>query len=273
MSRCSFPDGRIFGGVSGTPLLAFVSAAYAGKRSIVAGLINGQLVELGEPVVCDVAVQPIDTYSSEGLRIYQRTMTFVLIVAGLELFPEAQIFIDHSVTIGGFFCTVIGRPVFTLDELQALGARMQEIVDADEAIHREDIPVPQAMQHFRSQGYDDKVRLFAGHEDDEVTVYIAARRAWTASMARCFPAQGRLGECCLESYPPGFILRADVERHELPLESHADYPKLMGVFREYGRWLEHPGHRGCGLDESGYRAWRGGASHSGVGGASREAHL
>ena len=101
-----FPDGRIFAGTPGTPLIDFVTAAYADDRSIVAGLIDGRLVELGQPVVRDVDVQPVDTFTTEGLRIYQRAMAFVLVVAARELYPEARVTIDHSVTIGGFFCTV-----------------------------------------------------------------------------------------------------------------------------------------------------------------------
>lgn len=234
--QVSFPDKRIFSGAAGTRLADFVAAAYPHGRSIVAGLVDGQLVELGDPVERDVAFQPVDTYGSEGLRIYQRGMTFVLIIATRELYPEARLFIDHSVTIGGFFCTVMGRPMFTLDELEAIGRRMQEIVSNDEPIARERIPVRQAIEHFRSQGYDDKVRLFTGRESEEVTVY-SLRGVRDCFYGPMLPSTGRLGECCLETYPPGFILRADVERHELPLESHLDYPKLMGVFREYGRWL------------------------------------
>ncbi|NLT74400.1 MAG: nucleoside kinase [Chloroflexi bacterium] len=220
----------------GTPLLAFCDAAFEGDRSQVAGLIENRLVELGEAVRRDVEVIPVDTVSSEGLRIYQRAMTFVLIVAARELFPEAQLLIDHSVTIGGFFCQVIGHDSFTPAELAAIQQRMREIVAADEPIGRSQMPVEDAIAHFAAQGNDDKVRLFSGTEDCDIAVYSLR------GMLDCFhgpmlPSTGRLGECRLEDYPPGFILRADVERHQLPLESHRDYPKLMGVFREYGRWL------------------------------------
>ena len=33
------------------------------------------------------------------------------------------------------------------------------------------------------------------------------------------------------------ILRLTSDLHLLPLHSHREYPKLMGVFREYGEWL------------------------------------
>ncbi len=231
-----FPDGRIFAGTPGTPLIDFVTAAYADDRSIVAGLIDGRLVELGQLVVRDVDVQPVDTFTTEGLRIYQRAMAFVLVVAARELYPEAQVTIDHSVTIGGFFCTVTGRPTFTTDELAAVGKRMQEIVEADEPIVPQIVAVDRAIEIFEAQGFFDKVRLLSGHEKEQITIY-SLRGVQDCFYGPMLPGTGRLGDCCLEDYPPGFILRADVERHVLPLESHTTYPKLMGVFREYGNWL------------------------------------
>jgi uridine kinase len=230
------PDGRIFGGAPGTSLLSFVDAAFRCERSIVGGLIDGELAELGQPILRDVDVEPVDTFSSEGLRIYQRTMIFVLIVAVHELYPDAQVYIDHSVTIGGFFCSVIGRTVFTGDELEAIGRRMQKIVDAGEPVERQMIPVEQAREVFASEGYEDKVRLLSGREDVDIAVY-SLRGVTDCFYGPMLPCTGRLGECCLEDYPPGFILRADVSRHVLPLESHTEYPQLMDVFREYGRWL------------------------------------
>jgi len=235
-AQVRFPDGRIYSGPKGTPLLEYFTAAYSGDRSIVAALVDGQLVELAEPVTFDLEAEPVDTFCSQGLRIYQRAMSFVLIVAAHELFPEARVYIDHSVTIGGLYCTAIGREPLSSEELALLGEHMQEIVQADEPIVRQELPMQQALQVFAAQGDEDKVRLFSGAPDPTLTVH-TLRGHTDCFYGPMLPSTGRLGECCLENYPPGFILRADVERHVLPLESHTQYPKLMGVFREYGRWL------------------------------------
>lgn len=232
-----FSDGRILQGPVGSPLAAFTDVACAGAEStIVAALVDGQLVELSAPVLRDCDVQPIDTYSSNGLRIYQRAMSFVMIVAARELFPEGQLVIDHSVTLGAFFCRVTGRPAFADDELAAIAARMREIVAADEPILKERLPLQEAIAMFAAQGYDDKVRLFTGRDDATVTVY-SLRGVRDYFYGHMLPNTGRLGELSLESYAPGFILRSQVHSHVFPLDSHGQYPKLLEVFREYGRWL------------------------------------
>jgi uridine kinase len=230
-------DGRIFQGPVGAPLIEFMDAAYPEpEAAIVGALVDGQLRELGYPVVRDCDVQPVDTYSADGLRIYQRSMSFIMIVAARELFPEGRLYIDHSVTLGGFFCQVIGRPPFTEAELQAIARRMGEIIAADEPILKERLPLQEAIELFASQGYDDKVRLFSGRDEGAVTVY-TLRGVRDYFYGHMLPRTGRLGAFSLEHYTPGFILRIQLRKHIYPLDSHLHYPKLMGVLREYGRWL------------------------------------
>lgn len=232
-----FADGRIYEGPVGTPLEDFVRAAFGRPESpIVAALVDGKLYELDFPVWRDVEVTPLDTYSSDGLRIYQRAMSFVLIVAARELFPEGRIIIDHSVTLNGFFCEVVGRPPFTEDELDAIAERMRAIIAADEPILKEKLSRQEAIALFASQGYQDKVRLFSDYEEKTVSVYTL--RGVRDYFYGYMPTRtGYLRSFELRRYPPGFILRSHIPHHVYPLQSQPEYPKLMGVFREYGEWL------------------------------------
>ncbi|MBC7255583.1 MAG: nucleoside kinase [Chloroflexi bacterium] len=233
----AFQDGRLFEGPIGLPLKAFVEAAYpASPEPIAAALMNGELVELTHPVSGDTSVQVLDTTTTDGMRIYQRSLLFVLVVAANELFPEARIIVDHSVTLGGFFCQVKGRALFNAEELHDLEARMQEIVARDEPILREEMPVAQAQAIFEAMGYDDKVRLLRFREEPTIAVY-RLRGVYDYFYGYMMPSTGALSGFWLELYPPGFILRVPQMGFPLPLHSHHEYPKLMGVFREYGEWL------------------------------------
>ena len=87
----------------GTPLEEYVRAAYPDRwRTIVGGVINGKLSELTTPITADCSVEPIDVSSRDGMRIYRRSLTFLLITAARELFPTATIEIDHSLPFGGY---------------------------------------------------------------------------------------------------------------------------------------------------------------------------
>jgi uridine kinase len=230
-------DGRTYEGREGTPLSTFMDAAYPDPPCpIVAAVVNKQLQELSYPVTTDVNARPVDTSSDDGMRIYQRALCFLLVVAVHELFPEARVVIDHSITLGGFLCEIVGREPFNQAELDAIVQRMQEIVAADEPLQREIMPLDEARKMFAAQGYDDKVRLLAYREQDTISVY-SLRGVCDYFYGYMMPSTGKMRWFALELYPSAFLLR--LPRHESPtnLPAFHDYPKLMAVFREYGHWL------------------------------------
>ena len=235
-------DGRVFAGPVGTPLHVFMRSAYpeASPREapppVVAALVDGDLVELCYPVTKDVDVEPIDTSMNDGMRIYQRSLTLLLVVAVHELFPQARLTVDHSVTLGGFFCQVAGRPAFNREEIAAIEARMREIVAADEPVLKERMPVAQAREMFAAQGYDDKVRLLAYRDQPEIAVY-NLRGVRDYFYGYMMPSTRDMRWFSLEPYPPGILLRLPRRQEPTVLPPGRDYPKLMAVFREYGRWL------------------------------------
>ncbi len=235
--QAHFADGKTYEGPSGTPLIEFIKAAYPDARCpIVAALVNNRLQELTYAVTQDVQVKPIDTSTSDGMRIYHRSLCFLLIVAVHELFPAVRVVIDHSVTLGGVFCEVKGREPFNQAEIDAIEARMREIVEADLPLRREIVSVQEAKSLFASQGYDDKVRLLNFREESEIAVY-CLRGVRDYFYGYMMPSTGQMRWFSLQLYPPGFILRLPRRESPTDLPRYRDYPKLMTVFREYGRWL------------------------------------
>jgi len=232
-----FADGRTYESRVGTPIAEFVEIAYPhAPCPIVAALVNDELTELTHPLIKDANVVPIDTSTNAGMRVYQRSLSFVLIVAVRELFPQVQVIVDHSVTLGGFFCQIVGRHLFSQSELQAIEKRMHEIVAADEPIRKESMPVTAAKKMFASQGYHDKVHLLDYREEEQITVYNLCG-VYDYFYGYMTPSAGKLRWFSLRLYPPGLILHMPRRQHPTVLPPHRDYPKLTAVFREYGKWL------------------------------------
>jgi uridine kinase len=246
-----FDDGRVFEGPIGTPLEEFIRVAGSDpKAPTVAALIDNELRELSYRVEADVEVSPIKMDHSDGFRIYRRSLAFLLVTAVHELFPEATVYIDHSLTFGGYFCQVQRRPSFTAEELGRIEARMREIVEADEPILKTRVPLNDAIALFEARGDDDKVRLLARRRKSYLTLYqlLGFRDYFHGYMV---PSTGYLSVFALQSYPPGFILRFPRPNPPMQLQPFVDYAKLVGVFREYGEWMALMGIRDVGsLNES-----------------------
>ncbi len=221
----------------GTPLEEYVRAAYPDRwRTIVGGVINGKLSELTTPILADCSVEPIDVSSRDGMRFYRRSLTFLLITAARELFPAATIEIDHSLPYGGYYCQIIGREPLSMEELQALQARMREIVNANESIIKARIPLAEAKAIFERQGYDDKLRLLNYRNKDYLTVY-TVRGLTDYFYGYMVPSTGYLRTFALTPLSNGFVLQFPRRAHPDQLEK-ADRPsKLAAVFQRHAEYM------------------------------------
>ncbi|MGQ9667773.1 MAG: nucleoside kinase [Anaerolineae bacterium] len=237
--QARFPDGRIFEGPVGTPVEAFIHAATPAEDvPIMAAIVNGKLRELSHPLYWDSSVQPLSMQTSDGLRIFQRSLTFVLVVAAHELFPEATIIVDHSIPTGGFFCEVAGRPLFSAEELAHLEQRMHEIVQADEPIRKHVIPISEAIAVFQQQGYTDKVRLLQGYagERPNISIY-SLRGVYDYFYGYMAPSTGELQPFALRPAEGGFLLLFPTRHRPRELTEPAGTSRLSAVFREHLDWM------------------------------------
>ena len=237
-AQVRFTNGKgVFEAPIGTLLEQYVRAAYPDRwRAIVGGMINGKLGELTMAITADSNVEPIDISSRDGMRIYRRSLTFLLIVAAHELFPEATIEIDHSLPYGGFYCAVVGREPLSSEELLALQGRMREIVNANEPIVKARVPLDEAEAIFERQGYDDKLRLLRYRQKDYLTVY-TLRGLTDYFYGYMVPSTGYLRTFALTPLNTGFVLQFPRRAHPDQLEK-ADRPsKLAAVFQSHADYM------------------------------------
>ena len=233
-----FSDGRVFEGPIGTLLEKFVQAAGSDPNSpTVAAIVGSELRELTYRIEGDIEVAPITMADSDGFRIYRRSLSFLLIAAVHELFPQASVYVDHSLTFGGYFCEVKGREPFTEEELAQIEARMREIVEADEPILKERVPLNDAIALFQARGDEDKVRLQSRRRKDYLTLY-QLRGFRDYLHGYMVPSTGYLSVFSVLKYPPGFILHVPRSSPPMQLQPFMDARKLVNVFREYGEWLD-----------------------------------
>lgn len=240
-----FPDGQIFEGPPGTPLAEFVRAA-APEGHAIAAVVNGKLRELTTPLTIDSDVRVVPTTSTDGARIYRRGLVFLLVTAAAEVFPEVEVYVEHSAaTSGAYYCETRGRDPFTLDELKLIEARMLTIVERDEPFVKRQVPLTEAIALFQARGEQDKVRLLSHRQKTSLVLY-RLRDYSDYHQGYMPPSAGYLKHFALHAFLPGFMLQFPHQNHPDELDSIAPYPKLFAVFEEAGNWLDRLGLRGVG---------------------------
>jgi uridine kinase len=154
-----------------------------------------------------------------------------------DLFPNGTVRIDHSISFGGYYCQVSGRGPLSPEELAKLKAHMQELIAADMPFERKEVPLQEAIEYFKSIGYDDKVRLLKYRKKPYLTLYRLGERM-DYHHGYMVPSTGYLKWFDLFLVNGGFTLRFPRRHAPTELEPIAHYPQLLAAFRQYGDWLE-----------------------------------
>jgi uridine kinase len=235
--QARFPDGSAYEGPVGTPIEAFIEMVRSQTEGhIVAALMNGKLRELCQPVQADADLVPVTTASSDGSRIYRRSLCFLMIAAASELFPRCTVSILHSMPFGGYYCERDDQRRFTDKELARLKGRMQELIEANLPISPVKVPLDEALQLFLDSDDKEKAALFAKRRKDYLTLYElnGVRDYFHGFMV---PHTCYLDVFDLRQYNRGFILQFPRRQQPDVLQPFVDEPRLVQVFREYQDWL------------------------------------
>src|SRR4030067_1386220 len=143
------PDGRVFRGPRNSPVGEFFKTILdPGAVPIVGAIVNGELRELTYPIKIDSMVSPISMSDEDGMRIYRRSLVFLLVAAFESVFPDAGLTVDHSVASGGYYRQVACKPEFTAGETAQVEAKMLELVSVDLPFSRRVIPLELAKRTF-----------------------------------------------------------------------------------------------------------------------------
>jgi uridine kinase len=253
--QVSLPDGTVIEGPRGTQLELFMKKVPSPPAPIVGGVVNGELRELTYPIAADAVVRPVTMADNDGMRIYRRSLTFLLAAAFEELFPGAYLAVDHSVFSGGYFCEVREGNPLSREDLQRLEARMLELVEEDLPFAKCQIKLEEAIAYFKERGYEDKVALLRYRRKPHLVVYqLGNFRDYHHGYM--LPSTGYLQWFALAETDGGFTLRFTRRHSPTDLSPLPEYPKLLATFRQYGDWLEMLGVASAGTLNDGLAAGR-----------------
>jgi uridine kinase len=237
------PEGRVLSGKRGTLAGDFLKVVENPAEPTVAAIINGALRELTYPIRMDAEVTPVTMVSADGMYIYRRSLTFLLVAAFEDLFPDALLTVDHAVASGGYYCRVEKREQLSMEEIKQLEKHMREMVESDFPIRRRQYPINEAKAYFEAKGYDCKVRLLTHRRKDYMTLYRVENHL-DYHHGYMVPSTGYLRWFRISKVDDadgGFTLWFPRRQNPTAIQQPVDYPKLLNSFRQYGDWLERLG--------------------------------
>lgn len=207
------------------------------QNPIIGALVNNKLKELSFVFVKSRKIEFIDYTHPDGIRLYVRSLFFILYAAVRETFPQVKLKMMHGIS-RGYYCELAGldRPIIESD-IFAIKNEMQQIINRDIPFRKVGMLTEEAVEVCHKQNLKFKAKLF------EQQGYLFSYLYFMEDHANYFygyqvPSTGYITGFDLVPYYDGLLLRVPKTENINELRPYGPLNKLFGVFQEHKAWAE-----------------------------------
>lgn len=223
--------------LEGTPLLDIAPQFEFDKPyEILAAKVNNVAEGLRFRVFHNRDVEFLDYRTYIGRNFYSRSLCFLLYKATRDLFPESRMTIRRPIS-KGYFCSVYKNDgsFLTEEDVEAIGARMRELVDENIPFKRKELQIEEAIKIFKESGDLDKVKLLETCGEVYITCY-SLDDVTDYYYDELVPSTGYLKTFGVKLCHGGILLRVPDRHHPEDLAPLHEEPKTFEVFAETHKW-------------------------------------
>lgn len=223
--------------LEGTPLLDIAPQFELDKPyEILAAKVNNVAEGLRFRVFHNRDVEFLDYRTYIGCNFYSRSLCFLLYKATRDLFPESRMTIRRPIS-KGYFCSVYKNDgsFLTEEDVEAIGAKMRELVDENIPFKRKELQIEEAIKIFKESGDLDKVKLLETCGEVYITCY-SLGDVTDYYYDELVPSTGYLKTFGVKLCHGGILLRVPDRHHPEDLAPLHEEPKTFEVFAETHKW-------------------------------------
>lgn len=221
----------------GTSLLEVLSEFdFEQPYPIVSAKVNNVPQGLKFKVYQGKDVEFMDLRDMSAMRIYTRSLCFLLSKAARDTLPGSRLYMEHPISYG-FYCNLkkSDNSPLTVEDVDGIRARMREIVAKDMPFHRHEVQTEEAVRIFKERGYDDKVKLIETSGQVYMDYYTLGDTA-DYYYGRLVPSASYLQVWDVLPYHDGVLLQIPDRHDPHKVASFVEQPKTFDVFAENLRW-------------------------------------
>ena len=201
---------------------------------IIAAKINNELVSLSFKIEINSYVEAVRLHSTPGIRLYRRTLSFILAKASVNLFPDRHLVISNSLG-DSFYYYYNGQEKVSDNDTKLLEKEMDRIVANKYDIVRRVISYNEAINFFQKVNQPATALLLKYRNESKVPIYYCGGFI-DISYEPLLPNTELLKQFEIHNYVPGFLLRYPNRKTPEKLAPFKDMPSLFAVYKEYKAW-------------------------------------
>lgn len=198
-----------------------------------AALVNNEVRALSYHLHINGQVHPIFLESTEGQRVYRRSVSFLTAMAAHQLFPGRRLLIGHSLG-NAYYYSFADGPV-TPEDLARLKEEMLRYVGENLRISRGVAAYDDALQYFREHAMEGAALLVERHNSSEIAVYRCAGYM-DLSHGPLVAETAMLQWWDLEIFEEGFLLLVPDRTNPRTVVRESRSSTIFGIYREYKGW-------------------------------------
>jgi uridine kinase len=182
-------------------------------------------------------VEFIDYSHPDGMRLYVRSLFFILFAAVREVFPEVKLKMMHGIS-RGYYCELAGlESQLTDSDIFAIKSEMQALVERDIPFEKIGLPTEVAVEVCNKLNLRYKAKLFDQQKALFTYMYFMDGLA-NYFYGHMVPSTGYLKKFDLVSYYDGMLLRIPNPLNFSEIQPYSKLDKLFGVFQQHKDWAE-----------------------------------
>ena len=203
---------------------------------ILVARVNNRFKGLGYQVYKPVTVEFLDMRHFEGYRVYQRTLSFVLQKASLEVYPDRKLRIRH--TLGnGFYAEYDDHKSLSVEEVSLLKLRMEDIVARNIPISRKKCLAEDVAREYEKFDFDDRLELLNTRPHLYRTVnHLGDMPGYFYGVLA--PSSAYVSRFDVVPYYNGIYVALPSRTNPEQLTTAINHDKMFDIFHEYQQWID-----------------------------------
>lgn len=204
---------------------------------VLGAFVNNKLKELSYTIYKPKIIEFIDITHPDGMRMYVRSLSFVLQKAVNEVIPGHRLKIEHSIS-KGYYCEIEGcNGLLNFDKVFEIGEKMREIIKADIPFERYEILSTEAIDLFEKNKLTEKALLFKSRPQLYSSIY-CLEGTIDYFYGFLVPSTKYLEVFDLVKYYDGLLLIVPKAKNPNECSEIVIQDKLFEIFQEYKNWGE-----------------------------------
>lgn len=207
------------------------------KNRVCGAIVNHQVKELSFCVVKPKRVEFFDVSHPDGIRLYIRSLIFVLYAAVKEAFPHVSLRIQKGIS-NGYFCELNGlERKITKKDISAIIKEMKSLISEDIPFVKKELLTEEVIDILMRQGLEEKALLFEQQGNLFSSLYFL-KDLGNYFYGHLLPSTGYITHFGLISYFDGLLLQIPKPVDFSQLQDVQKLNKLFEIHQEHKNWAD-----------------------------------